>query len=70
MPTSGRYTETAPASTAEGWSLSRITPPSRLAGANGIRTGADGRIYVAQVGGSAISAVASAACSGSWTATR
>jgi sugar lactone lactonase YvrE len=57
MPTSGRYTETVPASTAEGWSISRITPPSRLAGANGIRTGADGRIYVAQVGGSAVSAV-------------
>lgn len=57
MPTSGRYTETVPASTAEGWSLSRITPPSRLAGANGIRTGADGRIYVAQVAGSAVSAI-------------
>jgi len=57
MPTSGRYTETVPASTAEGWSLRRITPPSRLMSANGIRTGADGKIYVAQVAGSAVSVV-------------
>lgn len=57
MPTSGRYTETVPASAAEGWSLSRLTPPSRLMSANGIRTGADGKIYVAQVAGSAISVV-------------
>jgi sugar lactone lactonase YvrE len=57
MPTSGRYTETVPANAAEGWSLRRVTPPSRLAGANGIRTGADGKIYVAQVAGSAVSVV-------------
>jgi sugar lactone lactonase YvrE len=57
MPTSGRYTDTTPARTAEGWSLRRVTPPSRLAGANGIRTGADNRIYVAQVAGSAVSVV-------------
>jgi len=50
-----RYTG-SPASLAEGWSLERITPPSRLFGANGIRAGADGRIYVAQVAGSQISA--------------
>ncbi len=42
---------------AEGWSISRATAPSRLYGANGIRTGADGRIYVAQVPGSLVSAV-------------
>ena len=42
---------------AEGWSLSRLAPPSRLHGANGVRTGADGRIYVAQVPGSKISAI-------------
>lgn len=42
---------------AEGWSLGRLTPPSRLFGANGIRTAPDGRIYVAQVSGSQISAV-------------
>ncbi|RLT94377.1 MAG: gluconolaconase, partial [Ketobacter sp.] len=34
-----------------------MTPPSRLFGANGIRTGPDGRIYVAQVSGSQISAI-------------
>lgn len=41
----------------EGWTVRRITPPSRLFGANGLRTGPDGRIYVAQVSGSQISAV-------------
>ena len=55
--TSGRYTAAVPATTAEGWTIRRATPPSRLAGANGIRTGKDGRIYVAQVAGSAVSAV-------------
>ncbi len=48
----------APAATlAGGWSLQRLTPPSRLHGANGLRTGKDGRIYVAQVCGSQVSAV-------------
>lgn len=42
---------------AEGWTLHRLTPPSRLNGANGLRTGADGRIYVAQVAGSRVSAI-------------
>src|SRR5882724_5950999 len=42
---------------ATGWTLQRLTPPSRLFGANGLRTGADGRIYVAQVAGSQVSAV-------------
>src|SRR5215217_5382378 len=36
---------------------SRYTAPSRLFGANGLRTGPDGRIYVAQVTGSQISAL-------------
>jgi sugar lactone lactonase YvrE len=54
---SGRYAaENAPSAT-EGWTLERMTPPSRLFGANGMRTGADGRIYVAQLAGSQISAV-------------
>ena len=44
-------------SAAEGWIVQRLTQPSRLNGANGIRTGADGRIYVAQVPGSKVSAV-------------
>lgn len=42
---------------AEGWKLERVTQPSRLFGANGLRTGPDGRIYVAQVAGSQVSAI-------------
>lgn len=42
---------------AQGWSLAALTPPSRLFGANGLRTGPDGRVYVAQVSGSQISAI-------------
>ena len=53
----GRYAASKPPSLAEGWSLERLTPPSRLFGANGLRTGPDGRIYVAQVVGSQISAL-------------
>jgi sugar lactone lactonase YvrE len=52
-----RYTAASPLSLAEGWSLKRLTQPSRLFGANGLRTGPDGRIYVAQVSGSQISAI-------------
>lgn len=54
---SGRYTAAGPPGLAEGWTLKRLTEPSRLFGANGIRTGPDGRIYVAQVSGSQISAI-------------
>lgn len=54
---SGRYTLPADTGLAEGWTMKRVTQPSRLFGANGIRTGQDGRIYVAQVSGSQISAV-------------
>lgn len=39
------------------WSFCRLTQPSRLHGANGVRAGADGRVYVAQVAGSQVSAV-------------
>ncbi|WIM86878.1 SMP-30/gluconolactonase/LRE family protein [Candidatus Mycobacterium wuenschmannii] len=42
---------------ATGWRMQRLTPPSRLFGANGLRTGPDGRIYIAQVTGSQISAL-------------
>lgn len=42
---------------AAGWRVERITAPSRLFGANGLRTGPDGRVYVAQVTGSQISAL-------------
>lgn len=52
-----RYTSATSTSLAEGWSLERLTPPSRLFGANGLRTGPDGRVYVAQVTGSQISAI-------------
>ncbi len=52
-----RYSAPAAASAADGWELARATPPSRLYGANGLRTGADGRLYVAQVTASQISAV-------------
>jgi sugar lactone lactonase YvrE len=52
-----RYASATSTSLAEGWSLERLTPPSRLFGANGLRTGPDGRVYVAQVAGSQISAL-------------
>src|ERR1700735_1423483 len=53
---SARYAA-ARATLAEGWTQERITEPSRLFGANGVCTGPDGRIYVAQVSGSQISAI-------------
>ncbi len=52
-----RYPEASAPAVAEGWRLERVTGPSRLFGANGLRTGPDGRIYVAQVTGSQISAL-------------
>jgi sugar lactone lactonase YvrE len=52
-----RYPGPALARAADGWSISRLTPPSRLSGANGIRTGTDGRIYVASVPSSSISTI-------------
>lgn len=52
-----RYTGPAPAKAAEGWAIARLTLPSRLSGANGIRTGVDGRIYIASVPSSSISAI-------------
>jgi sugar lactone lactonase YvrE len=51
-----RYVAPNP-SAAEGWQLRRVTAASRLFGANGLRTGPDGRVYVAQVTGSQISAL-------------
>ena len=51
-----RYSAANP-TLADGWRLERLTPPSRLFGANGLRTGPDGRVYVAQVTGSQISAL-------------
>ena len=52
-----RYPATAPTTVADGWRLDRLTAPSRLFGANGLRTGPDGRVYIAQVTGSQISAL-------------
>ncbi len=46
-----------PVDVAAGWTLDRVTAPSRLFGANGLRTGPDGRVYIAQVTGSQISAL-------------
>jgi sugar lactone lactonase YvrE len=54
---SARYTAARPTGLADGWTQQRLTEPSRLYGANGVRTGPDGRIYVAQVSGSQISAI-------------
>ncbi len=54
---SGRFSSASAVSLAEGWSSERLIQPSRLCGANGIRTGKDGRIYVAQVAGSTVSAI-------------
>ena len=53
----GRYAMASPPQLAEGWRLERLTPISRVFGANGLRTGPDGRVYVAQVTGSQISAL-------------
>lgn len=55
--TPGRYDPPQPVATAEGWTARRVTAPSRLFGANGLRTGPDGRVYIAQVTGSQISAL-------------
>ncbi|HZE16709.1 MAG TPA: SMP-30/gluconolactonase/LRE family protein, partial [Mycobacterium sp.] len=56
-PLEGRYPDGAAIALADGWRAQRITPPSRLFGANGLRTGPDGRVYIAQVTGSQISAL-------------
>jgi sugar lactone lactonase YvrE len=52
-----RFTLAQPPAVADGWSVERCTAPSRLFGANGLRTGPDGRVYIAQVTGSQISAL-------------
>jgi sugar lactone lactonase YvrE len=57
MQQQGRYTVTRPPIVAQGWRLERLTPISRLFGANGMRIGPNGRIYVAQCIGSQISAL-------------
>jgi sugar lactone lactonase YvrE len=57
MAQNGRYAALKPLKVSNGWSVERLVAPSRLFGANGLRTGLDGRIYVAQVVGSQISAL-------------
>jgi sugar lactone lactonase YvrE len=52
-----RYPGNPQTEVSDGWRLDRLTEPSRLFGANGLRTGPDGRIYIAQVTGSQISAL-------------
>jgi sugar lactone lactonase YvrE len=52
-----RYTQSGTHTSVEGWRVSRLTPPSRLHGANGLTTGPDGRLYCAQVPGSQVSAI-------------
>lgn len=54
--TDARYAAADP-NVADGWRFERLTAPSRLFGANGLRTGPDGRVYIAQVTGSQISAL-------------
>ncbi|OBJ52785.1 SMP-30/gluconolactonase/LRE family protein [Mycobacterium sp. 1423905.2] len=56
-PDQGRYQAARQPRLADDWTLTRLTPPSRLFGANGLRTGPDGRMYIAQVTGSQISAL-------------
>ena len=59
MSGSGRYA-TATSSTpqiAPGWTLSNVLAPSALYGANGMKIGPDGQLYVAQAFGSQLSAL-------------
>ena len=53
----GRYTAASPPASPRGGAWNGSPRRSRLFGANGLRTGPDGRIYVAQVTGSQISAL-------------
>src|SRR3954470_4494248 len=50
------YTDITP-TVADGWRLDVVTPPSRLAGSNGMTLGPDGRLYVTQVFGSQVTAI-------------
>lgn len=52
-----RYAAPHAIDVAPGWEIERVRAPSRLFGANGLRTGPDGRVYIAQVTGSQISAL-------------
>jgi len=53
-----RYQEgTAGPQAASGWQISHLSPPSGLFGANGMRFGPDGKLYVVQAFGSQVSAI-------------
>jgi sugar lactone lactonase YvrE len=56
-PPNSQNSQPHPVEVAESWRLERVTAPSRLFGANGLRTGPDGHVYIAQVTGSQISAL-------------
>ena len=59
MSSFGRYSDPASATPriAAGWQLSTVLAPSALFGANGMKIGADGQLYVAQAFGSQVSAL-------------
>ena len=58
MPQASRYqSSVGNIAVAAGWKCSRLTGPSALYGANGMRFGPDGRLYVAQAFGSQVSAI-------------
>jgi sugar lactone lactonase YvrE len=58
MPGTTRYASSGGRiSLAAGWKCTQLTAPSALYGANGMRFGPDGRLYVAQAFGSQISAI-------------
>jgi sugar lactone lactonase YvrE len=52
-----RYISPKPPALAQGWRLERMTPVSYMYGANGLRNGPDGRVYIAECVGSRISAL-------------
>ncbi len=52
-----RYGENTQPQAAAGWQLARLSSPSALFGANGMRMGSDGQLYVVQAFGSQVSAV-------------
>jgi len=52
-----RFVQDRNVSVASGWKLTKLSEPSTLFGANGMRIGPDGRLYVAQAFGSQVSAV-------------
>ena len=52
-----RYAENTQPQAAAGWQLAHLSSPSGLFGANGMRMGTDGKLYVVQAFGSQVSAV-------------